>query len=159
MARQAAIIIWLGSGTKAINSPTANAPAAERRFKHHRFGLYSTLPNTRSAFWRLITSWSGINRLMNFLGIRDYDSLVELLVSHFFFDHRAVCPLLALDAELGLGLVMPYCYGFARLSPSWPSIPWLRGCHTNHCATGQPYTRLIQCALSSRAGYYHKRPC
>ena len=55
---------------------------------------------------------------MNFLGIRDYDSLVELLVSHFFFDHRAVCPLLALDAELGLGLVMPYCYGFARLSPS-----------------------------------------
>lgn len=29
---------------------------------------------------------------MNFLGIRDYDSLVELLVSHFFFDHRAVCP-------------------------------------------------------------------
>ncbi|EMP91712.1 comEC/rec2 family domain protein [Vibrio paracholerae 87395] len=57
---------------------------------------------------------------MNFLGIRDYDSLVELLVVYLFFDHRAVCPLLALDAELGLGLVMPYFYGFARLSPGWP---------------------------------------
>lgn len=55
---------------------------------------------------------------MNFLGIRDYDSLVELLVAHFFFDHRAVSPLLALDAELGLGLVVPDFYGFARLLPS-----------------------------------------
>lgn len=49
-ARPADMIIWLGSGTKAINRPTANAPAAERRFKHHKFGLYSTLPKTFNAF-------------------------------------------------------------------------------------------------------------
>ena len=52
IAKPAAMIIWLGSGTNAINNPTAKAPDAERRFKHHKFGLYNTLPKTFNAFWR-----------------------------------------------------------------------------------------------------------
>ncbi len=50
MAIPADMIIWLGSGTNAMKRPTANAPAAERRFRHHKFGLYKTLPKTFNAF-------------------------------------------------------------------------------------------------------------
>lgn len=136
MVRLVVIIIWLGSGIKVINSFIVNVLVVEWWFKYYRFGLYSILLNMCSVFWCLIILWLGINCLMNFFGIWDYDFFVELLVFYFFFDYCVVCFLLVLDVELGLGLVMFYCYGFVWLLLSWLLIFWFCGCYINYCVIG-----------------------
>ncbi len=57
MAAAAASSIWVGSGTKAQNSPTAMAPETERRFRCSRLGSCSSFPNRRlSRRWLRIRS-------------------------------------------------------------------------------------------------------
>ena len=46
MAAAAAMSIWPKGGMYIMNSPTAKAPAAERRFRCHRLGSCSSCPKT-----------------------------------------------------------------------------------------------------------------
>ena len=69
MAAAAAGIIWNGIGTKAMNRPTAKAPEAERRFRCHRLGSCSSVPNRRKCLCSRILWGSGRYRLIYFFAI------------------------------------------------------------------------------------------
>ncbi len=53
-----------------------------------------------------MTSWSGIKRLMNFLGIGDYDSLLKLLDACFVLFGYRLRHVLDEDAKLVLGIAV-----------------------------------------------------